>query len=291
MLNLGVVFPQTEIGSDPDAIRAYAEAIEGAGYTHLVTYDHVLGASPDRPGGWSGSYTFQHAFHEPLVLFGYLAGCTRRIGLVTGILVLPQRQAALVAKQAAEVDLLSGGRLRLGVARGWNAVEYEALGVDFQFRGRRLEEQVALLRELWAKPLVNFVGEYHRVSAAGLNPLPGRQIPIWLGTTGDAGLRRAARIADGWISEHQLGSELEHALRSLRSYLEEAGRDPTQFGIEGEVMLAPGRIQEALSCVRAWDSLGATDVSLTTMNAGLVNPSDHVELLLEFKQTWDGMRV
>ena len=145
-MNIGVVFPQVEIGNDPAAIRDYAQAIEGMGYTHILAFDHVLGANPERAGGWTGPYTHRHPFHEPFVLFGFLAAVTSRVGLVSGIIILPQRQTALVAKQAAAVDVLSGGRLRLGVAVGWNAVEFEALGADFHTRGRRIEEQIDLMR-------------------------------------------------------------------------------------------------------------------------------------------------
>ena len=171
-MQIGVVLPQTEIGNDPGAIAAYAQAVEAMGFTHILVFDHVLGANPERPGGWKGPYTYRHAFHEPFVLFGFLAAATRRVGLVTGIVILPQRQTALVAKQAAAVDVLSGGRLRLGVGVGWNAVEFEALGEDFTKRGRRIEEQVEVMRALWTQELVTFAGREHRISDAGLNPLP-----------------------------------------------------------------------------------------------------------------------
>jgi probable F420-dependent oxidoreductase len=188
-MRIGIVFPQYEIGTDPAAIRDFAQAAEGIGYHHLLASEHVLGAStaarPDwrRPyGDTHRAYTDEDQFHEPLVLFGFLAGLTRRIELVTGILILPQRQTALVAKQAAEIDVLSGGRLRLGVGLGWNAVEYEALGMDFRTKARRIEEQIALLRALWTQPVVDFAGEWDRIPAAGINPLPvQRPIPIWLG--------------------------------------------------------------------------------------------------------------
>src|SRR5882762_114544 len=158
-MNIGVVFPQVEIGQDPGAIRAYAQAVEGMGYTHILVFDHVLGANPERPGGWKGPYTYRHAFHEPFVLFGFLAAATRRVELVTGILILPQRQTALVAKQAAAVDILSSGRLRLGVGVGWNPVEFEALGENFKNRGKRIEEQIDVMRALWAKDLVTVQGQ------------------------------------------------------------------------------------------------------------------------------------
>ena len=181
-MDIGVVFPQVEIGPDPARIRDYAQAVEGMGYAHVLAFDHVLGANPERPGGWKGPYTHRHAFHEPFVLFGFLAGVTNRLGLATGILILPQRQTALVAKQAAAVDVLSSGRLRLGVGVGWNAVEFEALGENFKNRGKRVEEQIAVMRALWAEELVTIDGQWHRIPDAGINPLPPRRsIPIWMG--------------------------------------------------------------------------------------------------------------
>src|SRR4029453_17668221 len=198
-MNIGVVFPQVEIGQDPAVVRDYAQTVEGLGYTPLLVFDHLPGANPERPGGWKGPYTYRHLFHEPFVLFGYLAAVTERVELVTGILILPQRQTALVAKQAAVVDVLSRGRLRLGIGIGWNFVEYEALGENFKNRGRRSEEQIEVLRALWTKELVTFTGRWHKITDAGINPLPvQRPIPIWLGGGAEQVLRRIARLGDGW---------------------------------------------------------------------------------------------
>jgi probable F420-dependent oxidoreductase len=285
-VKLGVVFPQTEIGSDPKVVRRYAESVEAAGFDHLVVYDHVLGASPDRPG-WSGPYTIADPFHEVMVLFGYLAAVTSRIELVTEVLVLPQRQTALVAKQAAEVDLLSGGRLRVGVGIGWNAAEYEALGMSFRDRGRRIEEQVSILRRLWSEREVTLRESAHAFDRVGLNPLPGRRIPIWIGATADIGLRRAARIADGWQSELGLGPELEANLARLRGYLTEYGRDSTTFGVAGEVGVARDGAAESLAAVAGWQALGATHVSLTTMGYGYAGADDHLAALVAVKRAWD----
>ncbi|HWW54008.1 MAG TPA: LLM class F420-dependent oxidoreductase, partial [Acidimicrobiales bacterium] len=200
-MQIGVVFPQTEIGGDVGVVRTYAERVEKLGYRHILTYDHVLGADPTVHRGWNGPYDVETTFHEPFVLFGYLAAVTT-LELVTGIIILPQRQTALVAKQAAEVDLLTGGRFRLGVGLGWNAVEYEALGKDFSDRGRRLDEQVTLLRSLWTEPSVNFAGAYERVTGAGLSPRPiQRPIPIWFGAQSPAAYRRVGRLADGWFPQ------------------------------------------------------------------------------------------
>ena len=197
-MKIGAVFPQLEIGADPKVVRDWATTVEDAGYNHVLAYDHVLGADPANRPGWTG-YTDKSLFHEVFVLFGYLAGITTELELVTGVLVLPQRQTALVAKQAAEVDVLSGGRLRLGVGIGWNHVEYQALGVPFRQRGALLEEQVDVLRRLWADPVISYDGKYHEIEEAGLNPLPGREIPIWFGGSADAVLRRTGRIGDGWM--------------------------------------------------------------------------------------------
>jgi probable F420-dependent oxidoreductase len=287
-MKIGVVFPQTEIGVDPGGIRRYVTEVESAGFHHLAIYDHVLGASP-RPE-LTGPYTLAHQFHEVLVLYGYIAAITSRIELATEILVLPQRQTALVAKQAAQIDLLSSGRLRLGVGVGWNWVEYEALGMEFRGRGLRLEEQIALMRKLWSDPEVTFKGRYHAVDAAGLNPEPSRMIPVWIGATADVGLKRAARLADGWQSELGLGPELEENLRRLRRYLAEAGRDPAAFGIAGEVDLGTSGVEQALREVREWTALGATHVSLTTMGHGLLGPDDHLAPLMQFRRAWDAAR-
>ncbi|MDE2969186.1 MAG: LLM class F420-dependent oxidoreductase, partial [Chloroflexota bacterium] len=189
-MKLGVIFPQTEIGNDPGAIREFVQAAEELGYEHILAYDHVLGADPAKHPNWGGAYTMDSAFHEPFVLFGYLASVTSTIKLTTGIIILPQRQTALVAKQAAEVDVLSNGRLRLGVGLGWNRVEYEALGQDFHNRGRRVEEQIALMRRLWTEESVDFDGKWHTVDGAGINPMPvQRPIPIWMGGGAEPVLR------------------------------------------------------------------------------------------------------
>ena len=280
-MKLGVVFPQTEIGPDPADVRAYVQAVENAGFDHIAIYDHVLGAM--RREGLNGPYDLGHPFHEVMVLFGFIAAITTRIELATEVLVLPQRQAVLAAKQAAEIDLLSGGRLRLGVGIGWNFVEYEALGMNFRDRGRRMEEQVAVMRRLWSEREVTYRGDHHVVDRAGLNPFPPRRIPIWIGATAEPAIRRAARIADGWQSELGLGPELEANLARLRSYLVEYGRDVAAFGIAGEVGPGEGGVEDA----RRWAELGATHVSVTTMDRGLATAADHIVALLDFKRRWD----
>src|SRR5690349_5466592 len=231
-MKLGVVFPQTEIGADPAVLREYVQTVEGLGFDYLTIYDHVLGANPGRPGGWTGPYTRLTQFHEPFVLFGWIAAMTQRLEMATGVIILPQRQTALVAKQTAEISVLSGGRFRLGVGVGWNAVEYEGLGEDFHVRGKRVEEQVTLLRELWAKPLVTFKGEFDTVTDAGLNPLPTPPVQIWFGGTADVALRRSARLGDGWLPNSMSLAELRVQLGTLRKYLVEEGRNPDGFGVD-----------------------------------------------------------
>lgn len=286
-MELGITFPQTEIEADPVAIRDFAQAAEEIGFSFLVLYDHVLGADPDRPGGWTGIYTKDDKFHEPLVTFGYLAALTARIGFMTSILVLPQRQTALVAKQAAEVDLLSGGRLVLGVGNGWNEVEFEALGTSFGDRGPRLEEQVEVLRRLWADEVVRFEGGWHRIPGAGIKPRPARRIPVWVGGGSDAVLRRTARIGDGWMPGGRLQGPRDAlpAAAKLRSYLAAEGRDPAAFPILGG-LLATGGPARWRRPVEQWREVGATHMTMHTMGAGLATLDQHVAVARQF---WDLM--
>ncbi len=284
-MKLGVVFPQTEIGSDPVAIRDYAQAAEQLGYHHVLVFDHVLGAHVDRfEGRFRPPYHYTTPFHEPFVLFGYLAALTS-LELVTGIVILPQRQTALVAKQAAEVDVLTRGRLRLGVGIGWNHVEYEALGQSFRNRGRRIEEQIALMRRLWTEELVDFEGKYHVVKQAGINPLPvQRPIPVWMGGGVDAVLRRIARIADGWFPQFRPGPDASETLDRLRGYIRDAGRKPEDVGIEGRISMFNTPEPEWGAALEGWRGLGATHVAVNTMNAGLASPQAHIDAIRRFKQ-------
>jgi probable F420-dependent oxidoreductase len=285
-VQLGVVFPQTEIGNDPTVIRAYAAAVETAGYDFLSVYDHVLGADPDRAAALGGPYTYQTPFHEVFVLLAHLAAITDRIELVTEVLVLPQRQAALVAKQAAEIDLLSGSRLRLWVGIGWNAVEFEALGEDFRTRGKRVEEQIEVLRLLWSQDLVTFHGRFHHLTGAGINPRPPRgSIPVWIGGSAEAAVRRAARLADGFMLNVPVKSAAEQ-IELIRGLLAEAGRDPAAFGLAGRVTLQDDP-EQTLARVRDWEQLGATHVSVNTMGTGLAT-EEHAERLAGLARVWQG---
>jgi probable F420-dependent oxidoreductase len=274
-----VVFPQTELGGDPGAVRAYGETVEAVGYTHVLAYDHVVGADPAVHTGWAGPYDVNTTFHEPLVMFGYLAAITRSVELVTGVIILPQRQTALVAKQAAEVDLLSGGRLRLGIGLGWNAVEYEALGEDFTNRGKRSGEQIEVMRRLWTEQTVSFDGDFHRVTGAGLAPLPvQRPIPLWIGTRSTPGYRRAGRLADGWFPMMEPGPDLDYARGIVEQAAVEAGRDPAAIGMEGRVTWS-GDDDALARDVAAWAATGASHLSINTMGAGLTSVDEHLAVL------------
>ena len=287
-MRVGVVFPQTEIGTDPGAIREYAQAAESLGYDHILAYDHVLGADADYYGNWTGAYRLEDQFHEPFVLFGYLAGLTKTIEFTTGIIILPQRQAALVAKQAATVDVLSGGRLRLGIGIGWNHVEYEALGENFRNRGRRSEEQIALMRELWTKEVVTFEGKWNRVIRAGLNPLPvQRPIPVWFGGGSEQVLKRIGTTGDGWITTTRivgLGDAYRGMIDRIHGYAREAGRDPAEIGIEGTVDARLGSPEDWVDAVAQWRDYGATHVTFNTMNSGFETPEQHIDAISRFKE-------
>ena len=264
----------------------FAETAEGLGYEHLIFYDHVLGADTGRRPDWQGPYSHEDVFHEPFVTFGYLAALTSRIELVTGVIILPQRQTALVAKQAAQIDVLSGGRLRLGVGIGWNDVEYEALGENFHDRGKRSEEQVELLRALWTNDIVDFQGRWHNIPGAGIKPLPvQRPIPIWFGGgRSDGVLRRIARMGDGWFPQLQADDAGRERMERFRGLVEEAGRSQDDVGVDARVALSRGGIDGALRESEAWQELGASHVSFNTLRAGLGSPDEHIAALRRFKE-------
>jgi probable F420-dependent oxidoreductase len=278
-MRIGVVFPQTELGGDASAVRTYGTRVEELGFTHLLAYDHVVGADPTVHTGWAGPYDVHTTFHEPLVMFGYLAAVTTSLELVTDIIILPQRQAVLIAKQAAEVDLLSEGRLRLGVGLGWNTVEYEALGEDFTSRGKRLGEQVEVMRRLWTEQSVTFTGRHHRLTGAGLAPLPvQRPIPLWIGAASRPALERAGRLADGWFPMVAPGPGLDEARDIVWWSATAAGRDPSALGMEGQVTWrgdAPRIVDE----LARWAAAGATHAAVNTMGAGLQTVDEHLAAL------------
>ena len=285
-MRIGAVFPQTEFGNDPLAIRDYAQAVEALGYTHILAYDHVLGANPNRPGGWTGPYTHMTPFHEPFVLFGYMAGVTQRVEFATGIIILPQRQTALVAKQTASLDVLSGGRLRLGVGIGWNQVEYTALNEEFGNRGKRLDEQLEVLHKLWTEPLVTFAGKYHTIPDAGLNPLPvQRPIPIWFGGHADVVMRRVARWGAGWRPNYRTPEDAAATLAVLDRCLAEAGRSRPDVGLEARVAFGKGDAEQWAHLIDGWRAVGATHLTVNTMGSGFTRPDEHVAALVRFAES------
>jgi probable F420-dependent oxidoreductase len=278
-MEIGAVYPQIELRGDPSAVRRIGRAVEDLGFDHLLAYDHVLGAvHADRTPQLTGPYTENDPFHDPLVMFAYLAGMTERIRFATGILILPQRQTVLVARQSADLDLLSGGRLMcLGVGVGWNYVEYEALGQDFRTRGARQEEQIELLRRLFTEPVVDFAGRFDRVDRAALVPRPTRSIPIWLGGFSEVAYERGARLGDGFI----FGVSIDHAidaLRRMRDRMSSLGRPVEDFG--AIYMAGPRRdVGQLAADVDAWREAGGTHVSLVTMGQGLDSAEGHIDYL------------
>jgi probable F420-dependent oxidoreductase len=283
-VRIGVVFPQTEIGPETAPVTAYAQAAEDLGYDHLLVYDHVLGASLENRPGFTGPYNSATQFREVFVLFGYLAAVTSKLELVTGVVILPQRQTALVAKQAIEVDLLSEGRMRLGVGIGWNDVEYTALNENFKNRGRRMEEQIEVLRMLFTEQVVDYKGRYHHIPEAGLNPLPvQRPIPIWIGGTAPAALERAGRLADGWFPQVQPGDRLNEMLGYVAEGARFAGRDPESIQMEGRITLSNTDPDEWKAMTDAWRAAGATHLSINTMGAKM-SPDEHIETIRRYRE-------
>jgi probable F420-dependent oxidoreductase len=287
-MQFGVVFPQIEFPADPIAVRDYAQTVESLGLSFVDAYDHFLGANPDRPGGWHGPYTHESSFLEPFLLYSYMAACTEKLGFATNIIILPQRQTALVAKQAATLDVLSGGRVRLGVGLGWNQVEYAALGENFHNRGRRIEEQIEVMRALWTRPLVNFKGRWHEIQDAGIKPLPiQRPIPVWMGGTAESAVRRIARISDGWMLNFRNPDDARPAIQQLHRFLTEAGRDPAAFPIEARLVYGDGNPYAWQAQVNKWRDLGATYFSLNTMGHGFGTPAAHLEAIRKFAQAFN----
>ena len=280
-MDIGVIFPQTEVGHDRGAVRAIGEAVAAVGFTHLAAYDHVLGAETNVHGELGGPYTIEDPFREPLTMFAYLAGITE-LSFATSILIGPQRQTALLAKQAAEVDILSGGRFRLGLGIGWNKVEYDVLGMPFERRGAILEEQIVVLRALWTEPSVTLDGQFHHIRAAGIAPLPlQRPIPIWIGGHAPAALRRVGRVADGWFPQVRPRGGLEDALEIIREGAFEAGRDMSRFQFEGRVEYGTRDPDKMAEHARRWREAGATHLSVNTMHAGLKTVDEHISALRE----------
>jgi probable F420-dependent oxidoreductase len=288
IMRIGLIYPHFEFGSDPTAIRTYAQAAEGLGFSHIGADDHIIGPNPNRPGGWTGWVTYQTTIMEPFVLFGFLAAATQRIEFSTCVLLLPQRQTVLVAKQTATLDRLCGGRLRLGIGIGWNEIEYISLGKAFHNRGSRIEEQIQLLRQLWTQPHVDFHSPEHTIPDAGINPLPLQlPIPIWFGGQSDPALKRMARLGDGWMPLYRSPEEAKPALDTLTGLLQSAGRSLNGFGIEARIPYSrgvghspdPAEWQRLLA---GWQALGATHASLVTTNCGLQGAEAHLRAIQFF---------
>jgi probable F420-dependent oxidoreductase len=282
-MQIGAVIPHHEIGSDPGAIRAFAQGAEALGITHLLIYDHVVGARRDRPGGFEGPYDSDVAFHEPFVLFGFLAACTHTIDLVTAVLILPQRQAVLAAKQAAEVAILSGNRFELGVGVGWNTVEYDALNEDFHTRGRRQGEQVELMKRLWSEDAFTFEGEFHRFELASILPRPSEPIPVLFGGSAPAALERCARLGDGWIPLGSPNEKSAERIAELKRVRDDAGLAWDGFTIQAQAQYAGGDPERWRAHADKWRDLGATRLAIATHNAGPTDVDGHLARIAEYQ--------
>jgi len=288
-MKVGVVYPQIELGGDTGAVKAFAQAAEELGYDHIVIYDHVLGAvHAGREPKLTGPYTEKDPFHEPLVTYAYLAGVTKTLGLATGVIILPQRQTVLLAKQAADVDLFSGGRLRLGVGVGWNWVEYDGLEMSghFRRRGKRQEQQIALMRKLWEQPVVEHVDSDHRIDRAGISPRPQRSIPIWFGGFSDAAYDRAARIGDGFMFSGRTQTEAVLIKAKIMARLHELGRDANAFGFESIQQYTRGDNQWP-GDIAAWRAAGGSHISVVTMGANLTTVDSHIDAIRRWRQVYD----
>jgi len=293
-MRLGVIYPQVELGGDPSALRRFAQAAEELGYHHLVMYDHVIGAShEDRDPPLWGPYTERSPFHDPLVAFAYLAGLTERIEFVSGILILPARQTILVARQTADVDLMSGGRLRLGVGAGYNPLEFHAMGADFTTRGKRLNEQIPYLRRLWSEELISYEGRFDQIDRANIVPRPTRQIPIWCGGFAEAMFRRAVAMADGFIFGYGLSDDAMNGWIRVQELLAEAGRPIDGFGAQFLMHppAGPYSDEETLEGIRRLREVGATHASLYTMDRGFAAVEQHIEYMAAIKESVEAALV
>ncbi|MBV1904859.1 MAG: LLM class F420-dependent oxidoreductase [Pseudomonadales bacterium] len=281
-MDFGVVLPHNEIGSDPQAIKAFAQGAEELGAKQILIYDHVLGADPDRPGGFSGPYDKDVAFHEPFTTFSFIAAVTETIELVTAVLILPQRQTALVAKQVAELAILSNNRYRLGIGTGWNEVEYEALNIEFAHRGSRQEEQVELLRLLWKEDSLDYTGKYHRINKASIKPRPSEPVPIWFGGTAPVLLKRCARIGDGWLPLMGANAAAKKAIDLLKAERAACGKKWEGFRITAQAQYAGGSPERWKKHAESWQALGATNISVATHNAGPTDVDGHLRRVEEY---------
>jgi probable F420-dependent oxidoreductase len=280
VMKIGIVYPQIELGGDPEAVRRIALATEELGFDHLLAYDHVVGADhSEREPELTGPYTYKDPFHDPFTFFSHVAAITERIELVTGVIILPQRQTVLVAKQATDVDLFSGGRFRMGVGTGWNYVEYDALGQDFSTRGRRADEQIEFIRRLWNEDLMEWTGEFDRIDRGNILPRPQRQIPLWVGGFAEPAFRRGARLGDGFIFAGN-DERVFPALESTLGHLAGCGRNRADFGTEF-MMTGARSAATALEWIERWDALGGTHATVVTMGMGFDSTEAHLDYINE----------
>ena len=285
-MRLNCQFPTRDIGGDPARMRDWAQAAEDLGFATIEVPDHVFGAAAR--DGWNPLYNETDPFHETFTTLAFLAAVTKKIRLSSGVLILPQRQTGVVAKQAAQVDILSGGRLRLGIGVGWNHVEYEALGTEWKTRGARQAEQVKVLRKLWSEDLVSFSGRFHDLRAVNIMPPPvQRPIPIWFGGSSDAVVKRAAELGDGWMPIIAPDEQAEAKLASLKAHLKSFGRDPAAFGIEGWLRMNEPDPQRWAAAADGWRKLGADMVMLYPMYR-MKSFDEQIETLRRFKEVAHG---
>tara|TARA_B100000900_G_scaffold358076_1_gene328802 strand:+ start:913 stop:1776 length:864 start_codon:yes stop_codon:yes gene_type:complete len=287
-MQIGAVFPHNEIGTDPGAIKAFAQGVEALGISHLLIYDHVLGADPDREGGFRGPYDKDVAFHEPFTTFAFIAAVTDQLEMITTVMILPQRQTVLAAKQAAEVALLSNNRFRLGVGVGWNEVEYIGLNETFTNRGRRQAEQVEVMRKLWSEDSLDYTGEYHRIDKASINPRPSQPIPVWFGGSAPALLDRVARLGDGWIPLMGANEKAQACIDTIKATREAAGLSFDNFGIQAQAQYAGGSPERWQKHAQAWQDMGCTHIAIATHNAGPTDVDGHLSRIREYQDAISG---
>jgi len=289
MMKIGAVFPQTEIESDPLILKDFAQSVEELGFNHLIAYDHVVGKNTTNIPDWKMPYSHKSSFQEPLMLFSYLAGVTTQLAFMTGVIILPQRQTALFAKQAANLDIYCAGRLRLGIGLGWNKVEYDALNADFTNRGIRMDEQIDFLRRCWTEETFVYDMDFHSMDDAGICPLPiQKPIPLWIGGTSRAAMKRAAKMGDGWLPYAQPGESAEETMQVFNALVESAGREPGSVAVENIIFMGdafgdPVRpVETAISEARLWKAAGASYISFDTMRCHFKDLNEHVRVLEKF---------
>ena len=281
-MEIGAVFPHNEIGTDPQAIKDYAQGVEELGITHLLIYDHVLGADRDRPGGFEGPYDKDVAFHEPFTTFAFVAAVTKKLDMITTVMILPQRQTVLVAKQAAELAILSNNRFKLGIGVGWNAVEYTGLNENFKNRGKRQEEQVELMRLLWESEVLEYKGDCHHIDKASINPRPSKSVPIWFGGGAPQLIERCADLGDGWIPLMGPNEAARKTLAIIKEKRESKGLNWDNFGVQAQAQYAGGDAERWNKHAEKWRNLGASHIAIATHNAEPTNVDGHLGRIKEY---------